>query len=447
MNSQKVYTIIGIGLGPFNLGLAALLQPVKEVQALFFDENDGFDWHPGLLLSSTTLQDPFMGTDLVTMADPTSKYSFLNFLKQTGRLYKFFIRHDFYMLRSEYNVYCKWVAEQLSSCRFAHKVTKVAYNDELYEVTVWNNRKNQEETYYTQKLVLGTGTKPWMPFFADTENMPGIFHSSQYLYNKEDVLRKGELTIVGSGQSAAEVFYDLLPEVKAGFRLHWFTRSDRFFPMEHSKLTLELSSPDYVDYFYHLSAARRKKILTTQHTLSKGINYDLINNIYDALYEMTVKQEKQEKPNVLLNTNCELLDITTDTNNYTLHFKHLLQDKEFACESKAILLATGYRYNTPAFLQGIKQRICYTGDGLLDVHRNYTIDVNHNEVFVQNAETHTHGFTAPDLSLGAHRNSWIINAITGKEIYTIDERIAFQQFGVQDANESISAFSQPILHR
>ena len=71
-----------------------------------------FDWHPGMLLDDATLQVPFMA-DLVTMADPTSPYSFLSFLKDTGRLYSFYIRESFYPLRREYNDYCRWAADRL----------------------------------------------------------------------------------------------------------------------------------------------------------------------------------------------------------------------------------------------------------------------------------------------------------------------------------------------
>ena len=37
-------------------------------------------------------------SDLVTLADPTSPYSFLNYLKEKGRLYSFYIRENFYPL-------------------------------------------------------------------------------------------------------------------------------------------------------------------------------------------------------------------------------------------------------------------------------------------------------------------------------------------------------------
>ncbi len=38
------------------------------------------------------------------------------------------------------------------------------------------------------------------------------------------------------------------------YSLAWITRSPRFFQMENTKLTLELISPDYTNYFYDLPA-------------------------------------------------------------------------------------------------------------------------------------------------------------------------------------------------
>ena len=49
---------------------------------------------------------------------------------------------------------------------------------------------------------------------------------------------------------------------------------------------------------------------------------------------------------------------------------------------------------------------------------------------MQNAEEHTHGFIAPDLGMGAYRNSVIIAAMLGREVYPVEKRIAFQEFGV-----------------
>jgi lysine N6-hydroxylase len=104
---NKVYDFVAIGLGPFNLGLACLTAPISELDGVFLERKPEFDWHPGMLLESATLQTPFLA-DLVTLADPASPYSFLSYLKDAGRLYSFYIRESFYPLRTEYVDYCRW---------------------------------------------------------------------------------------------------------------------------------------------------------------------------------------------------------------------------------------------------------------------------------------------------------------------------------------------------
>jgi len=429
LKTKKIYNLIGIGIGPFNLGLAALTEPIDELTTLFLDRSPAFDWHPGLMLSNATLQVPFMA-DLVTMAAPTSRYSFLNFLKETNRLYKFFIRENFFILRKEYNVYCKWVAAQLSSCLFSRSVEAVEYLEAAkhYKIKVINSLTNQPEVYYAEKIVLGTGTEPRFPDFMKDIEAPNILHTSNYLYKKVDVLKGRSVAVIGSGQSAAEVFQDLLPHIEDGLQLSWFSRPDRFFPMEYAKLTLELTSPEYVDYFHNMPVEKRKAVLAKQPPLYKGINFDLINQIFDTLYEMSVDGAHL---NVQLRPNSQLdnIKVNSDGSN-ELQFTHVQQQQAFTHQADYVILATGYKYNTPAFINSIQQRIAVNEDGLFDVKRNYSIDINNDEIFVQNAELHTHGFVTPDLGMGAYRNSCIINQVTGREIYKVEQRIAFQQFSI-----------------
>ena len=428
MNNQHIYDVIGIGIGPFNLGLAALLEPIDEVSSLFLDQSQGFDWHPGLMLSNATLQVPFMA-DLVTMADPTSRFSFLNFLKETNRLYKFFIKEDFFILRKEYNTYCKWVVKQVSNCLFNQCVNIVLYDEQkaVYKVSVLDSQTQITTVYLTKKLVLGTGTQPSFPDFMKGKKLENVIHTSDYLNNKEAILKSNSVSIIGSGQSAAEIFQDLLSETQQGLYMSWFTRPDRFFPLEYSKLTLELTSPEYVDYFYSMTPEKKKDILAKQPPLYKGINFDLINDIFDSLYEMSVDDTAL---NVALRTNCQLDNIHSKegNNGYDLDFTQVQKETSFVHQSNFVILATGYKYKEPAFIKGIENRIKRTNDQLYDVNRNYSIDNNGDEVFIQNAELHTHGFVTPDLGMGAYRNAIIINTIAQKEIYKVEKRIAFQQF-------------------
>lgn len=429
MSTIKKYDIIGIGIGPFNLGLAALSEPVKELSTLFLDRSAAFDWHPGLMLDSATLQVPFMA-DLVTMADPSSKYSFLNFLKETDRLYKFYIRENFYILRKEYNVYCKWVVESLSNCLFSREVAQVEYiaAEKHYRVQVNNSLTGVEEIYYASKIVLGTGTTPCFPELDGGIPAEQVIHTSDYLSHRAEIVKSGSVALIGSGQSAAEVFQDLLPETENGLQMSWFSRPDRFFPMEYSKLTLELTSPEYVDYFYNMAAEKRKAILLKQPPLYKGISFDLINEIFDQLYEMSV----DNKPlNVELRPCSQLDQISQDASGMnTLHFTQVQQQESFSHKAAFVVLATGYKYKTPAFIKGMESRIARTEEGLFDVKRNYSIGKEEDDIFVQNAELHTHGFVTPDLGMGAYRNASILNAIAKREVYKVESKIAFQHFGI-----------------
>ena len=87
---HKVIDVIGIGIGPFNLSLATLLQNKDcGLTSAFFEKKESFSWHDGMLMPDTTLQVPFLA-DLVTMVEPTSRFSFLNYLIETKKIFKFF---------------------------------------------------------------------------------------------------------------------------------------------------------------------------------------------------------------------------------------------------------------------------------------------------------------------------------------------------------------------
>ena len=118
---------------------------------------------------------------------------------------------------------------------------------------------------------------------------------------------------------------------------------------------------------------------------------------------------------------------------HTLHLWHEEQGTSYTLDTGAVVLATGYSYREPAFLAGVQERIARDSAGRFAVDRNYSAGVRPGEIFVQNAELHTHGFVTPDLGMGAYRNSCILREITGREVYQVEESIAFQHFGAPPA--------------
>lgn len=426
--TTRPYDFIAIGLGPFNLGLACLTQPLKDIHSLFIDEKSGFEWHSGMMLEKSTMQTPFI-SDLVTLADPTHPLSFLNYIKQKGRIYSFYIRENFFLMRKEYYQYCQWAAAQLSNLCFNTRVKTIAYDEQtsLYTLHCLDTITGQHRQFICRKLVLGTGPVPYIPECCQPF-INQIVKSCNYLINKKDIQEQHSITIIGSGQSAAEIFFDLLSDIdKFHYKLNWVTRSPRFLPLEYTKLTLEMTTPEYVDYFYNLPENKRDELNSSQKQLYKGINCALINDIFDLMYIKRLNGDL----NVNLYTNSELIEILNSKNNLklTLTLFHYEQEKPFHLDTERFILATGYQYQKPDFIEDIRHLICWDTKGRYSVQRNYSIDKK-NTIFIQNMELHTHGFVTPDLGMACYRNSYLISEITGVEYYPLEKNVAFQHFDI-----------------
>lgn len=413
---QTIHDLIGIGIGPFNLGLAALCQDIPSLNCLFVDQQPSFNWHPGLLLEGARMQVPFYA-DLVTLADPCSPFSFLAFLKAKGRMFRFASAENYFPLRKEYNDYCRWVVSKLSSLRFGYRCKTIRYSkrENCYEVIT------DQDTFLTKHIVIGIGTVPYIPPCAKGLHHPFVFHASDYLYRRKTLLEQKSITIIGSGQSAAEIFHDLQQACQG--ECYWFTRSPRFFPMEYAALTLEMTSPEYIDHFYSLSPEKKRQVLSSQNPLYKGINSSLINGIYDELYRSSIEGREQS---FHLQANTELKSIMADSSSFRLSLEHLHLQRSFEHTTQTAILATGYRYPVPDFIQPVKEHIQWMKD-VYRVNRNYSIDQN-GSIFVQNAELHTHGFNAPDLGMGPYRNAVILNTILGYEHFQMETETTFQTF-------------------
>lgn len=452
--------IIGIGVGPFNLSLAALLTKT-EVTAKFFEQKAEFNWHKGMILPNTTLQVPFMA-DLVTLIDPTSPYSFLNYLHTQQRLLKFYFLEEFKIYRKEYNHYCQWVAGQLDSLNFDAAVIDVAFDDSNDGFVVTVCEQGIQNTYHAKNLVIGTGTQATLPLSLQdiAKQAPNrCMHTAHFADNFDlDSLKPNsgkveeglpKILVLGSGQSSAEVYRTLFDQQFDGddstndnpkFQLDWMTRSAGFFPMEYSPLGLEHFSPAYTDYFYHLDSATKPQVTAKQDLLYKGMGFETIRDIYYRLYERSITN--QELYSTLL-SNCEVVEATLrerpeSKDTIKLVGRQRQQNQSFTAEYDCVIAGTGYRYGLPECLNTILPSIAHDEFEQPIIDRNYVLKyvltyqkemATDGKIFVQNQEVHTHGVGAPDLGLGAYRAGCIINQLTGEQTYDTDALTVFQKFG------------------
>lgn len=424
--------MIGIGLGPFNLSLAALLHPHRtQLDYCFFEQKAAFSWHDGMLLPGTTLQVPFMA-DLVSMVDPTSPFSFLNYLKQHGRLFKFYFLEKLHIPRQEYNHYCQWVSQQLSRIQYQSQVVAVYPVKDGFAVEV--QQAGQRQTYHARALVLGTGTVPGLPecLKAFSRDYPQhCFHSADFM-QKGAQIQSGRVVVLGAGQSAAEVFQSLFArqlnaQGQAQYQIDWLTRASGFFPMEYSALGLEHFTPDYTRYFYQLPQALKDQLVPNQGLFYKGISFGTIAAIYEQLYHRTIAGQPQH---VTLAGLSELVQASRQDNRFVLTFKQQQQQQYFEVIADYVISATGYQHRLPAFMQALDEVLQCDQQGRLQISADY--EVAHQaqgRIFVQNAELHTHGIGTPDLGLGAWRAATIINQLLEQPAYELVSDNTFQQFG------------------
>jgi lysine N6-hydroxylase len=420
------HDLLGVGLGPFGLSLAALADGLPELDAVFLDQRPAFSWHPGLLLEGATLQVPFLA-DLVTLVDPTSRWSYLAYLKAHGRLFRFYLAERFQVPRAEYDDYLRWVAQSLPSCAFGQRVDAVAWDDDAFTVTVTDTATQASRDMRARAVVLGVGTEPVVP--AAFAGLLGkhVVHAAQYLDARPALLEVGAVTVVGSGQSGAEVFLDLLrAQPETGSRLRWMSRTPAFAPMEYSKLGLEHFTPDYTAYFHSLPQRSRDALLPAQWQLYKGISATTIADIYDLLYERTVGGRHID---AVLQPAVAVQAARAEGERYLLECRQVQQDRAFTVQTDAVVLATGYAPRRPALLEPLLPLLDLDEQGRYRVNADHRVALHApGALYVQNAETHTHGVGAPDLGLGAWRAAAILSAVTGRRLVDVPQQPAFTTF-------------------
>ncbi|MFF7857124.1 SidA/IucD/PvdA family monooxygenase [Streptomyces sp. NPDC007904] len=433
--------LVGIGIGPFNLSLAALAHPLTHLDTAFYDQRPRFSWHPGLLLDDATVQVPFLA-DLVTLADPTSPWTFLNHLRDRERLYPFYFAEHFHIRRTEYDAYCRWVAGHLPALHFGHRADTVRWNPERehFEVDITplgaDGAPGTPGRAHARNIVLGIGSEPHVPEplrpLADDPGAP-VVHATDYLTHRDTLLAADHITVVGIGQSGAEIFLDLLRHRPTGrANLHWLGRTGAFAPMEYSKLGLEHFTPDHTRYFQALPEPVRDRLLPTQWQLHKGIDAATIAAVHDELYRRTLDggwPDAVLTPGVRVRTAGRLADATIE-----LHLEHTRQGTRSRLTTDAVVLATGHRQRPLDRLLGALDpylRRDRAGRPRVDEHHRLVLDPRvTGAVYVQNAEAHTHGVGAPDLGLAAWRSAVILNHLTGRRTYALPARTAFTTFGL-----------------
>ena len=411
MSSDVVLDAVGVGAGPFNLSLAALLAPTG-FNARFFEMSPDFQWHPGLLFPEAILQVSYL-KDLVTLVDPTSQYSFLAFLRAHQRLYRFINRTEIRVSRKEFSQYLQWAAGRLPNVEFGAEVRGVALDEHSFSVQL------DRRTIGTKNIVLGTGLVPNIPPWARPHLGDVVFHSNDYLLHPIDATGR-VVAVVGGGQSGAEVVWHLLLDLEhLPAQLVWISHRANFLPLDESPFTNELFNPVYSDYFFSLAPEQRDTLLAEQKLASDGVSPVLLQRIYDRLYDLEFLEPAGRRVRLL--PGHEVVDMQRGSTGCDL----TLRDRWGAIRTvrtDVSVLGTGYTYVLPEAMQPLASRLSWDRDGF-PVRADFSVEWDgppELRIYAQDAARHMRGVADPNLSLMAWRSAIIANSLLGRQVYDVN---------------------------
>lgn len=232
---NEIHDLICVGFGPASLAIAIALHDALDAQSLdlpnrvspkvcFIEKRRSFSWQPGMLVPGSKMQISFI-KDLATLRNPRSQFTFLNYLHKKGRLVSFTNLSTFLPTRLEFEDYMQWCARRFDNVVvYGHEVLQVSpekmtgsqLSPSYTKVTSFtvlskDTRTGRVRTSRARHVVVAIGGTPHIP--THLPPTPRIIHSSKYCTSVPALLpdpsQEYRMAVLGSGQSAAEIFHDL----------------------------------------------------------------------------------------------------------------------------------------------------------------------------------------------------------------------------------------------
>jgi L-ornithine N5-monooxygenase len=383
---NKYVPILGIGFGPSNLALAIALEELgAPIRSRYLEHAHDAKWQAGMLLDGSDIQNNPI-RDLVTPRNPKSHYTFINFLKQNGRLFDYLNLGIHYPLRKDYALYLQWVAAQFRQhVSYGVNVTGVTLRDEGPLPAHWAVEVDGGGRLQTRCLILGTGRTPNIPKLMRPHLGDRVFHLSRYLPALGQLANAQPQTIavIGASQSGVEIILDLMSRFPT-LKLAAIHRSFSFRQKDTSPFSDHVYFPEFTDYFFRASpdskAELKRQLRPTNYS---SADIDVLHQLYLRLYE-----EKLDGNERVAIHNCtDVVSVERSAGRYILELRELHTGELSRIVVDAVVLATGFldlgsgpgQEPNPPLLDAAADRLARNGDGSLRVNRDYSVDVEAGE--------------------------------------------------------------------
>lgn len=366
------YDIVGIGFGPSNIALAIALEETNyQGRALFLECNPSSLWQQGMLLDGSDIQNNPL-RDLITPVNPRSMYTFVNYLHQTGRFWRYLNLGTHYPLRKDFFRYVAWVASHMRNVRYGVNIQNINVEPTDGQ-PLWRLVDAKGNEYFARQLVVGTGRKPNIPNIPGLDASENIVHLTQYLPAMEKLSPGARVAVLGGSQSAVEIVLDLIGrEVESIVAIH---RSFSYRLKDTSAFSDEVYFPEFIDYYHALPPEKRalldEQVRQTNYSSADG---DVISQLYLRMYE----DEIDGKNRVLIFRNHTIEKVTSGRDLF-LNLKDVYTGATELVHADLLILATGFldigrngRDGLPSLLTNVAKHFSWTG-GYLDVERDYRV--------------------------------------------------------------------------
>ena len=419
--TDRMLELLAIGAGPANLGVAVALEelaPDLARDSLLVEGDDAVVWQRGMLLPWAQSQVSFL-KDLVTLRNPCSRFSFLNYLHSVGRLDDFVNLGTFTPYRVEISAYLRWVADSLERVQveFGRRCVGVdVRRDSSGDIAGWSTQLADGSTIHSRTLVIGVGREAHIPAPFDALPSERVIHSTQYLSRLGELLAKPaderpeRVVVVGGGQSSAEMFASVLRELPDAHATMCM-RSIGLNLYQTSKFTNTLFAPSFVDHFYHCPPPTREQILAQMHATNySGLQAGFLEELYRELYLRRLNGDHRARIRPLTDVTSAGMD--ADEVVLTVTDRTTGRSEEIACD--LVLLGTGFQRTMPGLVRQLAARL---GLPAIEVTRQYrlvTDAAGPAACYVQGVNEATHGIADSLLSVIGPRSAEIVEDIASR---------------------------------
>lgn len=414
---SNAYDLLGLGIGPFNLSVAALAQSAPKIRTAFFDQKQEFKWHHGLMFSASILQTSFL-KDLVTPVQPTNPYSFLAFLVEKKRFYDFLAGRFTGVTRVEFNEYLAWAADKMSNLHWGIAAKEALLNDDTTLSITFDDGRVER----TKNLVLGTGMKPFLPHWSEPFLGEHCFHASGYLSNKRCFESK-RITVIGGGQTGAEIVLDLLTnQHRQPKEVLWISNLPRFSPLEEGGFVDQIFTPGYVKNYLTLPKGSQQDEVASQKLASDGLTPSTVDELYREIYRRRHLSSDACKVTLLSGRN--VIAMERNGASYQLTSQSAISAQTEQQHTDVVVLATGARPALPDFMEPLLPRLSLDENGLPKLDSSYMLEwdgPNNLQIFGLNLGLSSHGIVDPQMSLMAWRAATILNRVVGTDLFDLEE--------------------------